>query len=86
MLASSNPEVIQAARFAQYGKIILKPLKNYDSIKLQYLRLFPETITLKYSWTLITSAYSTEDDSTLFFSIRTSKIGPEDLAVKIFML
>ena len=24
----SSPEVIQQARFAQYGKIILKPLKN----------------------------------------------------------
>ena len=24
----NSPEVIQEARFAQYGKIILKPLKN----------------------------------------------------------
>ena len=33
---------------------------------LQYLLLFPETITLKYSWTLAPSAYSNEDYNALF--------------------
>ena len=39
-------------------------LFSYDSITLQYLQWFPETITLKFSWTL--SAYSNEDYSRKF--------------------
>ena len=85
MLASSNPEVIQAARFAQYEKIILKPLKNYDSITLQYLQLFPETITLKYSWNLAPSAYIVMKMTVhSFFLEEPVKLDP-GLAVKILM-
>ena len=63
-------EVLKEARFGQNGKIILKPLKNFFFywVRLQYLQSFPETITLKYSWTLAQSAYSNEDYSTLFKS------------------
>ena len=39
-----------------------------DSVSLQYLQSFPETITLKYSWTLALSAYINEDYSTLYKS------------------
>ena len=34
---------------------------------LLYLHLFPETITLKYSWTLALRTHSHEDHRTLFF-------------------
>ena len=77
-LFKSSLEVIQEARFAQYGKnydsILWKPLKNYDSITLQHLQPFPETLTLKYSWTLASSAYSNEDYRRRFWKKVTSYI------------
>ena len=64
----SSSEVIQEARSAQYRKIILKPLKNcFTWFNQVVIFTVPETITLKYSWTLAPSAYSNEDYSTLFF-------------------
>ena len=44
----------------------------YDSITLQYLQPFLETITLKYSWNLAPSAYSNKDYSKDFKKIVTS--------------
>ena len=80
---------MQEILFAQYGKIILKPLKK------RFLWFNQVAVFIVISWNHYTEtfmnfgtkrAYSNEDYSILFFLYEPVKLDPRLFVLKIFMI